>query len=159
MIVGKYPRLRYFLGIVRRMVVAEHYSQLFRRIVSERKNIGRRLYNSIIGLTKRTISQLITFLRIVITGNGRKIRYLSDKLAADGQERPARLLRLAADAYGLAQVLEDNSFLTCSLELGQLQFQRRAEQPWSLDTGWKAVGFNHHFLGSFTSSWATMWTA
>ena len=145
---GKYPRLRYFLSIVRRMVVAEHYSQLFRRIVSERKNIGRRLYNSIIGLTKGDdFSAHNVFENCHHRGMVEKIRYLSDKLAADGQERPARLLRLAADAYGLAQVLEDNSFLTCSpWSWASYSFKGGQSSPGPWTTTVESRWFNHHFL-------------
>ncbi len=145
---GKYPRLRYFLSIVRRMVVAEHYSQLFRSIVSERKNIGRRLYNSIIGLTKGDdFSAHNIFENYHHRGMAGKIRYLADKLAADDQESPARLLRLAADGYGLTQVMEDNSFLTCSAwSWASYSFKGGQSNPGPWTTTVESRWFNHNFL-------------
>ena len=40
---GKYPRVRYFTSIVRRIALAENYSELFFQSVLERKNVGRRI--------------------------------------------------------------------------------------------------------------------
>ncbi len=145
---GEYPKIRYFMSIVRRMVVAEQYSQLFRRIVSERKNIGQRLYNSIMGLTKgedfsaHNIFENCHHRRMV-----EKIRYLAEKQNADGQEHVARLLRLTADGYGLAQVMDDNSFLTCSAwSWASYSFKGGKTNPGPWTTSVESRWFNHDFL-------------
>ncbi len=145
---GKYPRIRYFTSVVRRMVIAEHYSQLFRRIVSERKNIGRRLYNSVMGLTKGDdFSAHNIFENYHHRGLVEKIRYLADKLAGEGQDNKARLLRLAADSYSLSQVMEDNSFLTCSAwSWASFSFKGGKTNPGPWTTSVENRWFNHDFL-------------
>lgn len=145
---GQYARIRYFMSILRRMVAAEHYSSLFRGIVSERKNIGRRLYNSLVGWTKGDdFSAHTIFENSHHRGLVEKIRYLADKLGAEGQAEPARLLRLTADGYSLAQVMEDNSFLTCSAwSWASYNFKGGQTIPGPWTTTVESRWFNHHFL-------------
>ncbi len=145
---GKYPKIRYFTSIVRRMAIAEHYSHLFRRIVLERKNIGRRLYNSIMGLTKGDdFSAHNIFENHHHRGLVEKIRYLSEKLAGEGQDKAAQLLGLAADSYSLAQVMKDNSFLTCSAwSWASYSFKGGKTNPGPWTTTVENKWFNHDFL-------------
>ena len=49
---GKYTKTRYFTSIVRRLAVAEQYSQLFRINVLERKNINLKVRNSLLGIRR-----------------------------------------------------------------------------------------------------------
>jgi hypothetical protein len=49
---GKYPRMRYFTSIIRRICVAEDYSQVFTLIVKQRKNINTKIKNALFDLQK-----------------------------------------------------------------------------------------------------------
>jgi len=145
---GKYPKTRYFTSIVRRMVVAEHYSQLFKRIVSERKNIGTKIHNSLVGLRKgEDFSAHNIFENYHHRGLVKKIQYVAEKLAAEGNEKTAGLLKVLTDGYGLAQLMENNCFLTCTVwSWASYSFKggNKIPGPWtiSVESRW----FNHDFL-------------
>lgn len=145
---GKYPKIRYFTSIIRRIAAAENYSHLFRKIVFERKNIGTKISNSLKGLKKgddfsaSNIFENHHHRKVV-----KKIRLVADKLSSKGKDKPARLLRLAADGYGLAQVMEDNSFLTCTVwSWASYSFKGGNNVPGPWTTSVESRWFNHDFL-------------
>ncbi|MGI6412691.1 MAG: glycosidase [Syntrophomonadaceae bacterium] len=112
---GKYPKLRYLTNILRQLAVAENYSQLFRLNVSERKNVGLKIYNSLFGLHK---GDDFSAYNILDNYNHRylveQVRCLAGQLDKKGHKDMARRFKLMADSYGLCHVLENEIFLTCT---------------------------------------------
>lgn len=145
---GKYPRLRYFTSIMRRLAVAEHYSDLFQQNVLERKNIGVKLRNSMLGLHKgEDFSAHNIFENYHHRSLVNKIRVLAGEVEAQGHTRESRLFRLMADGYGVSQVLEDGKFLTCtSWSWASYSFKGGLKIPGPWTTTVEARWFNHDFL-------------
>jgi hypothetical protein len=121
---GKYPRIRYFTNLIRRLAMAENYSRLFNLTISERKNIGPKIRNSLLGLQKgeefsaHNIFENLHHRRLV-----EKLYEMAEILDEDKKYEASRLFKLMAQSYGLSQVLENETFLTCTAwRLGQLQF-------------------------------------
>ncbi len=145
---GEYPRLRYFTSIVRRLAIAENYSGLFQSIVRERKNLGLKLGHSLLKLQKGDeLSALNIFEnqhhRILVE----KLRYLAARLAEQGNEEKARIFTLMADGYGLSQVLEDETFLTCTAwSWASYSFKGGLKIPGPMTTSVENRWFNHDFL-------------
>ncbi|MEN6349996.1 MAG: glycosidase [Syntrophomonas sp.] len=147
---GKYPKLRYFTSILRRLAVAEHYSQLFNLNVLERKNIGLKLRSTLLDLQRGDeFSAFTIFENYHHRSLVAKIRQLSKKLAEEGRENMARTLELMADGYGLSQVLENETFLTCTAwSWASYSFKGGLKIPTSLATSVENRWFNHEFLES-----------
>ncbi len=112
---GEYPRLRFCLFVARHLMMAENYGNLWRKYARERKNLGNKIRNSLIGRT-----QNIPFTAQDMFENSHhravvgQFRALSLKLAEDGYEDQSRMIKYMCDGYGLSQVLADGTFLPCS---------------------------------------------
>ncbi len=145
---GKYPRLRYFTSMLRRLAVAENYSQLFERNVKERKNIGTKIRNSLLGLQRgEEFSAHNIFENFHQRGLVERSWKLSEQLKNSGEGEKARLLQLMADAYGLAQVMENGAFLTCSAwSWASYSFKGGLKTPTPFTTSVENRWFNHEFL-------------
>lgn len=145
---GKYPRMRYFTSVVRRMAVAEHYSEIFRQNVGERKNIGMKLRNALLGLQKGDeFSAHNIFENYHHRCMVEKIRYLADYLEEQNEDELAHLFRIMADGYGLSQVLEDGTFLTCTIwSWASYSFKGGLKMPGTWTTSVENRWFNHDFL-------------
>ncbi len=151
---GKYPRLRYFTSIVRRIALAENYSELFVQSVSQRKNIGLKIRNSLLGIRKgddfsaHNIFENYHHRRLV-----EKLEHLADHLLTQGDTENARLLQVMADGYGLSQVLEDGTFLTCTgWSWASYSFKGGLKIPSPFTTSVESRWFNHDFLESLYES-------
>ncbi len=145
---GKYPRLRYFTSIIRRLAVAENFSQLFQVIVRERKNLGLKVGYSLLKLQK---GDELSALNIFENQHHRKLveklRYLAKKLSEQGNEEKSRIFTLMADSYGLSQVLEDETFLTCTAwSWASYSFKGGIKIPTPMTTSVENRWFNHDFL-------------
>ncbi|MGR6835467.1 glycoside hydrolase family 130 protein [Syntrophomonas erecta] len=145
---GKYPKLRYFTSIVRRLAVAEHYSRLFRLNVCERKNIGAKVRNSLLGLQKgEEFSAHNMFENYHHRSLVEKIDNLSGQLEKQGKQEIAHLFKLMAEGYGLSQVLENEVFLTCTAwSWASYSFKGGTKIPTPLTTSVESRWFNHDFL-------------
>lgn len=145
---GRYPKIRYFTSIVRRLAVAEHYSELFRLNVSERKNIGIKVGNSLLGIRKGDeFSAHHIFENAHHRSLVNKITMLAERLEKEGQPESARLFRLMAEGYGLSQVLENETFLTCTAwSWASYSFKGGTRIPTPVTTSVEARWFNHEFL-------------
>lgn len=145
---GKYPKLRYFTSIIRRLSVAENYSELFSAIVSERKNMGLKIRNSLLEVKKgEEFSPNNIFENYHHRSLVKRVRYLADKLSSEGKNQIARLFELMAEGYGLSQVLEDGTFLTCTAwSWGSYSFKGGLKIPTPLTTSVESRWFNHEFL-------------
>ncbi len=145
---GKYPRLRYLTSILRRLAVAEHYSQLFQQNVGERKNIGAKLRNC---MNMDNKGEEFTVHNIFENHHHRclvnKIEALATRLEDMGKKESARLFRLMAQGYGLSQVLEEGTFLTCTAwSWASYSFKGGLKIPGTWTTTVENRWFNHDFL-------------
>ncbi|MEQ8175166.1 MAG: glycosidase [Syntrophomonadaceae bacterium] len=145
---GKYPRLRYFTGLLRRLALAENYSRLFILNSSQRKNLGVKVHNSLLGLHRgEEFSAHNMFENFHHRNLVAKLRYLARM--QDELQRPdlARLFNLMAEGYGLSQVLEDGSYLTCTAwSWASYSFKGGLKIPTPLTTSVESRWFNHDFL-------------
>ncbi|HWP97469.1 MAG TPA: glycosidase [Syntrophomonadaceae bacterium] len=145
---GKYPRLRYFTGLVRRLAVAENFSRLFLLNAAERKNVGMKVRNSLLGLPK---GEEFSAHTIIENHHHRKVVAKFKQIATDLEEQQnldlARLFRLMAESYGLGQVLENGVFLTCTAwSWASYSFKGGLKIPTPLTTSVESRWFNHDFL-------------
>lgn len=112
---GNYPKLRFCLFIFRHIMIAKNYALLWKIYARERKNLGRKIRNSLIG---RYETAAFSAHNIFESYHHRALvsqfRTLAGKLAEKGQSRDARLVEMMCDSYGLSQVLADGTFLPCS---------------------------------------------
>ena len=150
---GKYPKLRYLTSILRRLAVAEHYSQLFQQNVGERKNIGAKLRNSLQILHK---GEEFSIHNIFENHHHRclvnKIKALAVKLEETDRPDYARLFHLMAEGYGLSQVLEEGTFLTCTAwSWASYSFKGGLKIPGTWTTTVENRWFNHDFLETLYS--------
>jgi predicted GH43/DUF377 family glycosyl hydrolase len=145
---GKYPKIRYFTNLLRRMAVAENYSQLFLLNVAQRKNISMKISNSLLGLQKGDeFSAHSIFENYHHREMVARIKLLADDLQALGNESASRIFRLMAESYGLSQVLENGTFLTCSCwSWASYSFKGGLNIPTPLTTSIESRWFNHEFL-------------
>ena len=107
---GKYPRLRYLTSILRRLAVAEHYSELFQQNAGERKNIGAKLYNCMnIGHKGEEFSVHNIFENHHHRSLVNKMREWPQGWKAQ-EKRMRPLVPSHGPGYGLSQVLEEGTF-------------------------------------------------
>ncbi|HZK42698.1 MAG TPA: glycosidase [Syntrophomonadaceae bacterium] len=151
---GKYPRLRYFTSVVRRIAVAENYSELFYQSVLGRKNINAKIKNSLLSFRKgddfsaQNIFENYHHRRLV-----EKLYDLAASLLSKGDESNANLLKIMANGYGLSQVLEDGTFLTCTgWSWASYSFKGGLNIPSPSTTSVENRWFNHDFLESLYES-------
>lgn len=112
---GAYPRLRFFLYILRHIMIAQDYSHLWKTYARERKNLGGKLRNSLIGLYHTTaFSAHNIFENMHHRSVVNFLQELIPCLKAREQLEMAGALQLLIDGYGLSQVLDDGTFLPCS---------------------------------------------
>ncbi|MBO8159906.1 glycosidase [Thermosyntropha sp.] len=145
---GKYPRLRYWTSILRRLALAESYGELFRLTVMQRKNIGEKIKNSLLSLAKGEDFSAYNIFenqqhRILVS----RIRRLACEFKEKGDQGKARLFELMADGYGLSQVLEDGTFLSCTAwSWASYSFKGGLKIPTPFTTSVESRWFNHDFL-------------
>ena len=112
---GDYPRLRFCLFVARHLVMAENYGNLWRKYARERKNLGSKIRNSLIGRTQNIpFSAQDMFENSHQRAVVKQFLALSQKLAEDGHKDQARVIQSMCAGYGLSQVLADGTFLPCS---------------------------------------------
>ena len=145
---GRYPHLLYFTSIIRRLGVAEQFSKLINQNVHERKNIGVKTRNALLGLRQgddfsATIIYENVHHRLLVTN----IRNIAARLEDEGKSDLAWIFQLMADGYGLSQVLENGSFLTCTAwSWASYSFKGGLKIPGPLTTSVESRWFNHDFL-------------
>jgi len=145
---GKYPKTRYFTSIVRRLAVAEQYSQLFRINVLERKNINLKVRNSLLGIRRGDdFSAHNIFENYHHRSLVQKIAGLAQRLEEENKSSLAHLLKLMVQGYGLSQVLENETFLTCTAwSWASYSFKGGRKIPSPVTTSVEGRWFNHEFL-------------
>jgi len=145
---GKYPRLLFFTSIIRRLGVAEQFSRMINQNVHERKNIGVKTRNAMLGLRQgEDFSATIIFENVHHRLLVKNIKHIAARLEAEGNSELARIFQLMADGYGLSQVMENGSFLTCTAwSWASYSFKGGAKTPGPLTTSVESRWFNHDFL-------------
>lgn len=145
---GRYPRLLYLTSIIRRLGVAEQFSRLIQQNVHERKNIGLKTRNALLGLRQGDdFSAAVIFENVHHRLLVRNIQYIAARLEEENKHDLARIFKLMADGYGLSQVLENGSFLTCTVwSWASYSFKGGGKTPGPLTTSVEARWFNHDFL-------------
>ncbi|HOQ10241.1 MAG TPA: glycosidase [Syntrophomonadaceae bacterium] len=145
---GKYPKTRYFTSIVRRLAVAEQYSKIFQINVSERKNISLKVRNSLLGIRRGDeFSAHNIFENYHHRSLVKKVKLLAERLEKEGRTEIARLLHLMVQGYGLSQVLEKETFLTCTAwSWASYSFKGGQKIPTPVTTSVESRWFNHDFL-------------
>jgi len=112
---GNYPKLRYFTRIAKSIVEAEHFSDLWKTYTRERKEVGRKFVNSILGhYGKAMFSAHHIFENWHQRQFTAKLKQLSKKLAAESRPEDSRTIAAMAEGYGLSLQLEDGTFFPCS---------------------------------------------
>src|SRR5690606_31449312 len=90
-------------------------SKIFQINVSERKNISLKVRNSLLGIRRGDeFSAHNIFENYHHRSLVKKVKLLAERLEKEGRTEIARLLHLMVQGYGLSQVLEKETFLTCT---------------------------------------------
>jgi len=117
---GEFPRLRYLTTIVKNIVEAEMFGQVWQGFASERKNFGLKIIESIEGHWGRTpLSAHSIFEAAIHRSVATRLRQIAEAIATKNPGNKDRLaladdLRSVADSYHLALSLPDGGFVTCS---------------------------------------------
>ncbi|MDD3272107.1 MAG: hypothetical protein PHR04_08450, partial [Syntrophomonadaceae bacterium] len=89
---GKYPKIRYFTNLLRRIAMVTNYSQLFTLIAAQRKNISAKIGNSLLGLQKGDeFSAHSIFVNYHHRGLVAKIKQLANDFQNQGDEQAAHM--------------------------------------------------------------------
>jgi predicted GH43/DUF377 family glycosyl hydrolase len=151
---GEYPRLRFFLHILRHIMIAKNYSSLWWSFARERKNLGEKIRNSLIG---RYHTDAFSVHNIFENLHHRSmiqlLKGIVTNLAGGDQAETAGLLKLMIDSYGLSQVLDDETFLPCSAwTWSSYSFKGGKGIPTPLSSHVEEKWFNHDLLEEFQST-------
>ena len=112
---GNYPKLRYFTRIAKSIVEAEHFSGLWKTYAQERKEVGIKFVNSILGHYGKAIFSAHHIFenwhhRVLVS----KLEKIAETLRQNNKNDDARNLKIMAEGYGLSLVLDDGTFMPCS---------------------------------------------
>ena len=145
---GDYPRLRFILFVARHIMMAENYDILWRTYAKERKNLGGKILNSLVGRYETiAFSSHNIFENFHHRALVSQFRALSQSLADAGQNEKARLIKMMCDGYGLSQVLNDGTFLPCSVwSWASYSYKGGKGVPTPLSSHVEEKWFNHDFL-------------
>ncbi len=145
---GKYPKLRFFLFIMRQIMIAHNYSLLYETYAKERRNLGAKIRNSLIGRFESTpFSAYNIFENYHHRALVRKIRILAQHLTLTGHTERAQLLKALCNSYGVSQVLEDGTFIPCSAwTWASYSSKGGTGIPTPLSSHVEERWFNHDFL-------------
>lgn len=113
---GRYPKIRYVLYVLRQMAAAQNYSSMWEVFARERKNLGQKIFNSLLFRSKGTAFSASSLFeashhRLMMTMWQNSWKRM--ELNGVGK-REIELMQLMGQAYGLSQVLANGVFLPCS---------------------------------------------
>jgi predicted GH43/DUF377 family glycosyl hydrolase len=145
---GDYPKLRFSLFIGRHIMIARNYSSLLRTYARERKNLGLKIRNSLIGRYETTAFSVHNIFENMhhraLVG---QFRNTARQLAESGNDGDSRLLDMMCDGYGLSQVLADGTFIPCSAwSWASFSYKGGHGIPTPLSSHVEEKWFNHDFL-------------
>jgi len=151
---GGYPRLRFCLMIGRYIEIASNYANLWRTYTRERKNLGTKIRNSLLG---RYDTEAFSSYNIFENYHHRelvhRIRILAAYLKKNGQTEAAQVISVMCNGYGLSQVLADGTFIPCS-SWSWASYSAKGGHgiPTPLSSHVEGEWFNHDFLEAIYSS-------
>ncbi len=151
---GEFPRMRFCLYLLRQIMIALDYAELWRVYAREKKNLGNKVRNSLIG---RYHTDIFSAHNIFENMHHRAMiaafREQAELLQAQGQTKDAEMLKLLVDGYGLSQVLEDGSFLPCSAwTWASYSYRGGKGVPTPLSSHVEEKWFNHDLLEAIQSA-------
>lgn len=145
---GAFPRLRFCLFIARHISIAENYSRLWKTFARERKNLGTKIANSLIGRYEATAFSAHNIFENL--HHRKMIGYFKDlaiNLASQGQHESARILNIMCEGYGLSQTLSDGTFLPLSAWSWASYYYKGGQGvPSPLSSHVEEKWFNHDLL-------------
>jgi len=147
---GDYPRLRFFLYLVRNIMITGNYSKLWREYARERRNLGTKIRNSLIGRYDTDIFSVHNIFenmhhRAMVAAFKNK----AEQMREAGRVTDSNILSLIAEGYGLSQVLEDGTFLPCSAwTWASYSYRGGKGIPTPLSSHVEEKWFNHDLLES-----------
>ncbi|MFA4885891.1 MAG: glycosidase [Desulfotomaculaceae bacterium] len=145
---GDYPKLRFCFFVTRHIIIAENYDSLWRIYAKERKNLGSKIRNSLVGRYENVAFSAHNIFenfhhRMLVS----QFRALSQRLAEAGHNESARLIKIMCDGYGLSQVLADGTFMPCSAwSWASYSYKGGKGVPTPLSSHVEEKWFNHEFL-------------
>jgi predicted GH43/DUF377 family glycosyl hydrolase len=145
---GDYPKLRFALFVSRHIMIAENYDLLWRTYTKERKNLGAKIRNSLIGRYENVAFSahniFENFHHRMLVG---EFRELSHRLAEAGHNERSRMIKIMCDGYGLSQVMADGTFLPCSAwSWASYSYKDGRGVPTPLSSHVEEKWFNHELL-------------
>lgn len=145
---GEFPRTRFCLYLLRQIMIALDYAELWRVYTREKKNLGSKIRNSLIG---RYHTDIFSAHNIFENMHHRAMieafRKQAELMSLRGKTDDARLLNLLIEGYGLSQVLEDGSFLPCSAwTWASFSYRGGKGVPTPLSSHVEEKWFNHDLL-------------
>lgn len=112
---GDFARIRFCLFIARHITIAENYAHLWRSFARERKNLGSKIKNSLIGRYETTAFSAHNIFEILHHRSlVQSFRGLAQRLREQGLIQEAEMIKIMCESYGLSQVLDDGTFLPLS---------------------------------------------
>lgn len=145
---GDYPKLRFVLFIARHIMIASNYSALLRSYARERKNLGLKIRNSLIGRYETTAFSVHNIFenchhRALVNF----FWMIAKQLASSGNTEDARMLEMMCQGYGLSQVLADGTFIPCSAwSWASFSYKGGLGAPTPLSSHVEEKWFNHDLL-------------
>jgi predicted GH43/DUF377 family glycosyl hydrolase len=145
---GEFARIRFCLFIARHITIAENYAHLWRSFARERKNLGSKVRNSLIGRYETTaFSAHNIFENLHHRSLVQNFRGLAQRLEEEGKTREAGIIRIMCDSYGLSQVLDDGTFLPLSAwSWASYNYKGGRGVPTPLSSHVEEKWFNHDLL-------------
>lgn len=145
---GKYPKLRFVLFTGRQIMIAKQYSYLYQTYSRERRNLGTKIRNSLIGRFESTpFSAYNIFENFYHRELVKTIRILAQNITLTGHAGVAQLLNAMCNGYGVSQVLEDGTFIPCSAwTWASYSSKGGVGIPTPLSSHVEERWFNHDFL-------------
>jgi len=145
---GRFPRLLYLTSVVRRLAIAEQFSRLTLQNVKERKDVGTKLRNTLMGLKQGDdFSAAVIYENVHHRLLVQDLRRMAQRLVESGSAEAGAIFHLLADGYGSSQVLENGTFLTCTAwSWASYSNKGGRRHPPPLSTSIESRWFNHDFL-------------
>lgn len=145
---GEYPKLRYFTRITKSIIEAEHFSYIWKTYVKQRKEVGHKFVNSILGHYGKAI---FSAHHIFENWHHRKLtirlKKFADILGKRGQTERSQKIFAMAEGYGLSLVLKDGTFMPCSAwTWASFSFKGGDFVPTPLSVKVERDWFNHDLL-------------
>jgi predicted GH43/DUF377 family glycosyl hydrolase len=149
---GEYPKLRFVMFIKRHIMIARNYSSLLRTYARERKNLGLKIRNSLIGRYETTAFSVHNIFenfhhRALVSQFRNTAQQLRSEQRDAGGENDAGLLEMMCEGYGLSQVMADGTFIPCSAwSWASFSYKGGRGIPTPLSSHVEEKWFNHDLL-------------